>query len=89
VSLDLPTLRCSQREALTLEHELDIFVLRGKQIVNLTENRCFVLSAICLAGNADCKIKQVIMDLGIAAHKISVLQNLSYTEDLSDLLTFT
>jgi hypothetical protein len=63
------------------------FVLRGKQIVNLIENRCFVLSAICLVGNANCKIKQVVVNLGIAAGKIVVSQNFSYTEDLADLLT--
>jgi hypothetical protein len=35
LSLDLPTHRCSQRQSFAFEHELDIFVLRGNQIIDL------------------------------------------------------
>ena len=87
-SLELPPLRCSEREPLALEPKLDVVVLRRKQVINLVKNRSFVLSAICLGGSTNCKIKQVIVDLGIAAYKIAVFQNFSYTEDLSDVLTF-
>jgi hypothetical protein len=60
----------------------------ANQIIDLIENRCFVLSAICLVGRANSKIKQVIVSLGMAAPKIAVRQNFSYTEDPSDLVTF-
>ena len=63
-SLEPPTLRCFQREALAFQLELDVFVLRGKQIIDLIENRSFVLSAICLVGRAHSKIKPVIVNLG-------------------------
>jgi len=88
VSLELPTLRCFQREALSFEYKLDILIVRRKQIIDLVKDRSFVLSAICLAGTANCKIKQIIMRLGIAAAKILVPQYFSYTEDIADLLTF-
>ena len=87
--LDFAAAWGSEREILAIEYNLDIFVLRRKQIINLVKDRSFVLSAICLVGSAHCKIKQVIVDLGITADKIAVFQNFSYTEDLSDLLTFT
>ena len=51
MSLELPTLRCSQGEALAFEHKLDIFVLRRKQIIDLVKDRSFILSAICLGGS--------------------------------------
>jgi len=37
VSLDCLAVWCSEREVLALEHKLDIFVLRRKQIINLIE----------------------------------------------------
>lgn len=89
MSLDLAAAWCSEREILAIEHNFDIFVFRRKQIINLIEDRSLVLATVCLLGNANCKIKQVIVDLGIAADEIAVFQNFSYTEDLSDLLTFT
>src|SRR5580658_2205792 len=86
--LDLPTLRRSQREALAFEHNSDILVFRRKQIIDLIKYRSLVFSAICLVGSAYCKIKEVIVNLGIAAANIAVFQNLAHTEDFSDLLTF-
>jgi hypothetical protein len=85
---DLPTLRRSQREALAVEHNSDILVLRRKQIIDLIKYRSLVFSAICLVGSAHCKIEEVIVNLGKAAANIAVFQTLSHTEDFSDLLTF-
>jgi len=89
VRLDFAAVWGSEREILAIEYKLYIFVLRRKQIINLVKNRSFVLSAIRLVGSAHCEIKQVIVDLGITADKITIFQNLSYSADLSGLLTFT
>ena len=72
VRLDFAAVWGSEREILAIEYKLDIFVLRRKQVINLVKDRSFVFSAICLVGSADCKIKQVIVDLGVAAYKIAV-----------------
>jgi len=84
----LPTLRRSQREALAFEHNCDTLVLLRKQIIDLVKHGSLVFCALCLVRSAHCKIKQVIVNLGIAADKITVLQNLSRTEDFPYLLTF-
>lgn len=86
--LDFAAAWGSEREILGVEYKLDFFVLRRKQIIDLVKDRSFILNAICLVGSAHCNIKQVIVDLGITAGKITIFQNFSYSEDLSGLLTF-
>jgi len=73
------------RELIAFENNLDILVLRSKQIVNFIENRGFVLATVCFVGNANCKIKQVIVDLGIATDKVRITQDLSHAENSPDL----
>lgn len=85
--LDLPTLRRSQREALAFEHNSDILVLRRKQVIDLVKDRSLVFCTICLVGSAHRKIKEVIVNLGIAVANIAVFPNLPHTEDFRDLLT--
>jgi hypothetical protein len=89
VSLDCPAVWCSEREVLALEHKLDIFVLRRKQIINLIENRCFVLATVRLVGSSNRKMKQVVVDSWIATEEVRATQYLSYAENFSDLLGLT
>ena len=89
VSLDRAAVWCSEREALAFEHELDILVFRGKHIIYLIENRCFVLAAVHLLGSSNCKIKQVVPDSWIASEKVRITQDLANAEDFANLLTFS
>jgi len=89
VSLDCPAVWCSEREVLALEHELDIFVLRRKHIINLIENGCFVLATVRSVGSSNRKIKQVVVDSWIATEEVRITQDLSNAENFADLLTFT
>jgi hypothetical protein len=74
---------------LPLTLTLDIFVLRRKQIINLIENRCFVLATVRLVGSSNSKIKQVVVDSWIATEEVPITQDLSNAENFADLLTFT
>ena len=89
VSLDCPAVWCSEREVLALEHELDSFVLRRKHIIDLIENRRFVLATVRLAGSSNRKIKQVVVDSWIATKDVRITQDLSDADNFADLLTFT
>jgi hypothetical protein len=85
MSLEFETLRGYQGETLILEHDLYILALRSQGVRDLVKDRSLVGTAVSLTRYANTEVKHLIVNLGIAADKVVIFQNLSDTHNSGDL----